>query len=377
MRVVWITRSFLDYRIPVYNELNKLLKGNFLLVYNSEYIPKRVDSKVKEVLKENAIGLKGELKIGPDDFGDFLANKKVRVPFQPKLISKVKSFKPDIIISDGFFQWTYAALWIRTFSKIPHVMCYERTKHTERNAQWYRTLYRKVVSKWIDSYCASGELCGDYLKQLGVSKNKITFGHMVADLSGISQSNEPECKTDVVTYLYVGKLIERKGISQLMEAWHSFQKDKKEKVILKIIGNGELLDYIKSFIKYKNLSNIKLTGYVDYDQMYKVYNLADVFLMPTLEDNWSLVVPEAMANNLPILCSEYNGCWPEYVTKENGWVFNPLNKDDFQNKLEESYKTTNLKAMGKNSKIIINNHTPLHAANAILEAIKLADKQLK
>jgi glycosyltransferase involved in cell wall biosynthesis len=46
--------------------------------------------------------------------------------------------------------------------------------------------------------------------------------------------------------------------------------------------------------------------------------------MPTLEDNWSLVVPEAMACGKPVLCSTLNGCWPELVKDDvNGWTFDP------------------------------------------------------
>ena len=47
--------------------------------------------------------------------------------------------------------------------------------------------------------------------------------------------------------------------------------------------------------------------------------------MPTLEDNWNLVVPEAMACGLPIACSIYNGCYPELVHEGiNGKLFGPL-----------------------------------------------------
>lgn len=38
---------------------------------------------------------------------------------------------------------------------------------------------------------------------------------------------------------------------------------------------------------------MKFIGRMEYDNIYKYYAIADVFLMPTLEDNWCLVVPEA------------------------------------------------------------------------------------
>ena len=373
MKIVWVTRSFLDYRVPVFIELNKLLNGKLHLVYNADYIPERVHDKIQEGLGENAIGLRGEYKFGAEDFGDFLANKKIRIPFQPGLVKMVKSLNPDVLITDGFFQWTYAALWLRKFNKIPHVMCYERTSHTERNAQGIRTKYRKLVSKYIDIYCASGKLCGEYLGELGIDKKNITYGHMVADVSGIAKKSVlRSSKNSLKTYLYVGKLIERKGINQLLEAWKVFQDKKEEQVALQIVGDGELKDFVIDYCEKHKINTIELLGFVDYDKMYKIYAQADVFLIPTLEDNWSLVVPEAMSNGLPILCSKYNGCWPEYVTESNGWVFDPLDRENFINQLNQSYLCGNLNVMGEKSKDIISNHTPKNAALNIFNTIKLA-----
>ena len=88
---------------------------------------------------------------------------------------------------------------------------------------------------------------------------------------------------------------------------------------------------INMIIKSKDLglTNVYFIGKVDYDNLPNYYQSADVFVIPTLEDNWSLVVPEAMASGLPILSSVYNGCYPEYVTEDNGWVFDPLDSSDF------------------------------------------------
>ena len=62
------------------------------------------------------------------------------------------------------------------------------------------------------------------------------------------------------------------------------------------------------------------------------------------------------------------------LQKENGWVFDPLDSSDFVNKLETSYNCDNLKEMGENSKKIISNCTPLHAAKAVINAIEIAVK---
>ena len=115
-------------------------------------------------------------------------------------------------------------------------------------------------------------------------------------------------------------------------------------------------------------------GSVDYDDIAKYYVAADFFIMPTLEDNWSLVVPEAMACGLPVLCSEYNGCHPELIDSgKNGWVFDPLSREDtFQALKKCAENKSRLKQMGEKSKEIVSHHTPRHAAQAIFDACEIA-----
>ena len=96
--------------------------------------------------------------------------------------------------------------------------------------------------------------------------------------------------------------------------------------------------------------------------------------MPTLEDNWSLVVPEAMACGLPILCSCYNGCYPELIEPGgNGWIFDPLDETDTYNALHRCVvNRSRLAKMGARSQEIVAKYTPENAAKAILEACRLA-----
>ena len=117
-------------------------------------------------------------------------------------------------------------------------------------------------------------------------------------------------------------------------------------------------------------------GGIDYDDIHKYYAMADVFMISTLEDNWSLVVPEAMACGLPVMCSQYNGCWPELVTKQNGWVFDPLDPAGTSACLNTCLAARQQwPDMGWKSWEIVSRHTPEHAARAILEACRIALKR--
>ena len=112
------------------------------------------------------------------------------------------------------------------------------------------------------------------------------------------------------------------------------------------------------------------TGGIDYSIIYKYYAISDVFIIPTLEDNWSLVVPEAMACGLPIACSIYNGCHPELVHKDNnGITFDPLDQESVTNALHY-FHTVDLKQFGKRSIEIEKDFNPHNTALNVLRAVE-------
>lgn len=392
MRITWVTRSFLDYRVPVYAALDKLCGHQLTVIYYKDIPPVRCQEKLKAVLGDRAIARDKELRIGnrPKIDNASRANSSIRIPISPGLIKQVIDTKPDVLVSDGFMQWTYAALAVRALKCIPHVMLYERTAHTERTAGKVRTLYRKIVSRWIDAIGCNGKLTGDYVKSLlGWNDSRLTYGHMVADVAGMEKQvddvKSEECVQirnrygiEGLMLLFVGQLIPRKGVKELLEAWDTFQRQTSEICTLVYVGSGVQEEELKALVKKQNIQHVVMTGAIDYDQIAPFYKTADCFIIPTLEDNWSLVVPEGMACGLPIATSIYNGCHPELVHKENGWTFDPLNQKsivDILNKIVAAKKI--LPQMGLASKQIVSHETAERAAQSIYDAIKIAINRRK
>ncbi len=378
MKITWVTRSFLDYRIPVYKALDELCGHQLTIIYNSEAVPERCQRKLKQAIGDRAVAMSGEIRIGNrHQLG--VANKGIRIPLQRGLLKRIKQSNPDVLVSDGFFQWTYAPLIIRIFSKkIGHVMCYEKTPHTERNASSWRIKYRRFVSRWIDAIDCNGSLTAQFITETIKFKKILAYGHMAADTSGMARNVEitteqmlNELRGNIglrdLTFIYVGRLIPLKGIMELLRAWKAANlKD----ATLMLVGDGHQRGDIESYINANSLKDsVKLTGAINYDDLGPYYKAADCFIIPTLEDNWSLVVPEAMAAGLPIACSIYNGCHPELVHPENGWTFDPLNLEDTVSTLKTiSESRDKLAAMGEESRKIVANHTPQHAAQGIYDA---------
>lgn len=383
MRVTYVAQSFLDYRIPVFEVLNRRLQGELKVIFSTDYVPARVTAKAREILGEGAIGLTGEKRIGPAFHG--FANRAFRLVYQPGILRAIAATRPDVLVGDGFYQWTSFALAYRLRHGTPLVVCYERTFHTERHAQWVRTFYRRQVLRWVDALAVNGRLAHDYSTWLGMPAARMTTGQMVADTAGLAQRAAAVSLAEQsalraqwghpsLVFLVVGRLIDRKGLSELLHGWARLERETPGDGCLVLVGSGPLEGELKALVGSLELRHVRFAGPVDYDAIAPYYAAADVFVMPTLEDNWSLVVPEAMACGLPVLCSRYNGCYPELIEPDgNGWVFDPLDAQDTFEALSRCVSQRDrLAAMGTRSREIVAGHTPEHAAEAILGACRLA-----
>jgi len=391
IRIAWVTRSFLDYRVPVYASLDKMVCGNLYLIYSADYVPERPQRKLRDAIGNRAIGLKGEWKIGRED-KYFMANRNVSLRFQPGLWQAIRKVAPDVLVVDGFFKWSLVAFLYRIFTRTPIVVLYERTFHTERNAQWFRTAYRKLALRFTNAMSCNGRLSRDYAQWLGMPSDRITVGHMAADVDALKErvaGIDPQsiaalrakwgASANSIVFLYVGRMIAQKGLKEFIQGWTLLNEltagNVQSRALFVMVGGGMEEENLRKQASDLGLTNVRFTGELDYDKLAIYYASSDVFVIPTLEDNWSLVVPEAMACGLPILCSQFNGCWPELVHQDiNGWVFDPLDPRDILKCIQACITTRicELRRMGDRSKIIIEEHTPNKAAEAAFLACRYA-----
>lgn len=387
MRVTYIARSFLDYRVPVFEALSKLTEENFTVIFSGKSIPERVQKRLREAIGENAVGMAGERAMGANgNISSDFANSSLRIPWQPGILKKIKKSKPDVLVGDGFGQWTLPALVYRVVKQVPLVICYERTAHTERNAQWYRQAFRKTVLYFVDAMCVNGSLSKKYTQSLGMPASRITTGHMSADVEVLTKRRRKvgadQCLAlrkalriplDAVVFISVSRLTKRKGLAEFLQSWKHWKDTDDIEIHLLIVGGGPERQHLEALCRKYFLTNVTFSGGIDYNDIHKYYAVADVFVSSTLEDNWSLVVPEAMACGLPVMCSQYNGCWPELVTERNGWVFDPMNAADTIWVLMEIIKRRDhLRTMGERSKEIVSAYSPKKAAEAIVSACQIA-----
>lgn len=186
----------------------------------------------------------------------------------------------------------------------------------------------------------------DYYRKLGVKPDKIVrypfTSIMEKDIihEPISYTIRAELKRKLnikekIVVLTVGQFIPRKGFDLLINASKSFS----EEVGFYFIG-GSNTELYKEHLEGINKVNLHFLDFMSKDELRNYYQASDLFVLPTREDIWGLVINEAMANGLPVITS--NRCLAGTVlvsNSKNGYLFKNEDVSDLVEKISLCLKS--------------------------------------
>jgi glycosyltransferase involved in cell wall biosynthesis len=113
--------------------------------------------------------------------------------------------------------------------------------------------------------------------------------------------------SDEPCVLFVGSLIPRKGVPFLVEAARKIVKEKANTKFL-IVGDGPLKNRLTASLEKSNLlSNFIFMGNLKDDKLPAVYNCADVFVLPSIQEGQGIVLLEAQAAGKPVVAFDVGG----------------------------------------------------------------------
>lgn len=202
-------------------------------------------------------------------------------------------------------------------------------------------------------FCVSEENA-KYLIHYGAKRENLIFYHFTSlyrkDIIDtiLSEKQKKEVKNELgikeeKVILYVGQFIERKGIDLLIDACQNIN-DVGIYLIGKQNNNNEYAKKIRD--KYK--SNIHEISFLKKEELVKYYCSADLFILPTREDVWGLVVNEAMARGLPVITTNKCLAGLALVDRTNGLICKANSVEDLNHGIKWILQQ-NLNEMSENS----------------------------
>lgn len=166
-------------------------------------------------------------------------------------------------------------------------------------------------------------------------------------------------KKDEKVILYIGRIVPEKGILELIKAVNKISADN-----FKLLIVGAALNALKNKTKYeqlienetKKISNkVIFTGFVNYDEIPKYYNISDIAVVPSIwNDPAPLTIIEALVSGIPIITTNSGGI-PEYVNNKCAIILekdNNLSEEINKNLAKLLNDNVILKDMEKECKLI-------------------------
>lgn len=120
-------------------------------------------------------------------------------------------------------------------------------------------------------------------------------------------------------FLYVGRLSPEKNVQSLIE---SFYRASISNGVLLIVGDGPMRCSLEE--QAKNISSVFFLGAKQGKDLWSIYNLSSVFVLPSTSERYGAVVNEALISGCSVLCSNVAGAIHLIDNRQIGASFDPL-----------------------------------------------------
>ncbi len=124
--------------------------------------------------------------------------------------------------------------------------------------------------------------------------------------------------------LYAAKLIDVKRPQDLLAAYRLLSSDgvQEPKPYLLFVGDGALRPQLEAAAKATGWNSIRFLGFRNQSEMPAMYDLCNVFVLPSSFEPWGLAINEVMNAGKAVVVSDQVGCVADLVVKgENGCIF--------------------------------------------------------
>lgn len=295
MKILFITNLPAPYRVSFFNELSKYAEVEVF------FENRNGDDRNEEWLKISNCSFKYTFSCDNKTNLSNLKNKILKKSFDKIIIGNYSTNIERNLIR--FFKLNRILYWISSdggFKKKDFFLKY---------------LIKKYYISGAYGYFSSSKLTDEYLIKYGAKRNKIyryQFTSIKAD--DIEYCYKKNKKTNEFVILGVGQIINRKGWDLLIEATKNL---KNVKII--IVGGG-MSSQLKTLIENNQQKNIEFIDFVDKNKIKEYYKIADVFVLPTREDIWGLVVNEAASKGLPVITTNKCNAGLEILDNKSGFI---------------------------------------------------------
>jgi glycosyltransferase involved in cell wall biosynthesis len=204
----------------------------------------------------------------------------------------------------------------------------------EKRVSPLAAVIRKRLVRRASAFIAYGTAAAEYLVSLGAAPDRVFCAWNTVDLEDIASAASAAAakRGELVTkyelakrnLLFVGSLVERKGVRELIGAALIMEPDEPDWA-LHLVGAGPLREELEATTTAAGKeANFRFHGLRPPADVAELLGVANGFVLPTKREAWGLVINEAMACGVPVVTSPWAGATRDLITHGlTGYVVEP------------------------------------------------------
>lgn len=324
-----------------------------------------------------------------------------------RLFPLLWKLRPHVIFVPSYWHWSLAINAAGRALGARIVMMNESHAGTERARGIARTLKKQIVRRF-DSALVGGNPHRRHFSRLGLDPLRIRLGYDAVDNDYFAaQSDQARAEAETWRaslelpphyFLSLGRMVKKKNLATLIQAYAlAVRRNSGLPQDLVFVGSGDEENSLRALcrqLKIKTLDHeqspsrragfvrgehvaatagysmastasrdpwleartpcVHFYGFRQVHENPAFYGLASAFILPSITEEWGLVVNEAMASKLPVVVSKTAGCAEDLVRHgRNGFQFNPRSAEELASHLEALADPSLSAAMGEEARKVI------------------------
>jgi glycosyltransferase involved in cell wall biosynthesis len=311
-RILVLTEIPTPYRLPIYRLLAESGKVELELVFLAENEPDRpwqLETDLAEIPHRVLPGYSPAIRTRRNTFV---------YEVNPGILRLLRSKPWDAIVIGGYAVFAeQAAIAYARLRTIPYVLHSESHLRKPRRGI-VRSVKATVLPHVIGGAAAgfaTGSAAARYLEHYGLEPSRIRIVPNTVDVqlygarSIRARAEAPAIRKKMSLpehyLLYVGRLVEAKGLLDLVDALDALGAGAPTVVAA---GEGPLASTLE------RSGHFRLLGFQNRDRLIELFALADAFVLPSRDEPWGVVVNEALACGTPVVATDAVGAAEDLIT---------------------------------------------------------------
>jgi len=145
------------------------------------------------------------------------------------------------------------------------------------------------------------------IEKYGIDPNKVTTVYNAVEPVAQEEKIKLKKGVDEKIVTFLGRITMQKGPEYFIEAANMVLK-KMENVRFVMAGSGDMMNsMVKRAAELNITDRFHFTGFLKGDDVFDMFRMSDVFVMPSVSEPFGIVPLEAMQSNVPVIISNQSG----------------------------------------------------------------------